>query len=93
MNDETREKIWSNQCIDIWGLVTVDQHTVDKEQRIYAEKTADRKPRVAKTMNNWLQAFAVLGCVMGQKHPERCSELFVYLDSVYSAYKSHGGPA
>lgn len=30
-------------------------------------------------MNNWLQAFAVLGCVMGLKHRERCSELLVIL--------------
>lgn len=51
------------------------------------------KPKVAKTMNNWLQAFSVLGCVMGEKHPERCSELFIYLDFIYSAYKSHGGLA
>lgn len=36
-------------------------------------------------MCNWLQAFSVLGCIMGQKHPERCSELFIYMDLVYNA--------
>lgn len=41
-------------------------------------------------MNNWIQ---VLGCDMGQKHLERCSELFVYMDMVYKLYKSHGGSA
>lgn len=32
-----------------------------------------------------------LGCIMGQRHPERCSELFVYVDVIYNAYRSHGG--
>lgn len=79
VKEEIKEKIWKN--IDIWGLLTVDQHTVDKERRVFLERPANRKPRVAKTMSNWLQEFSVLGCLMGQKHPERCSELFVYLDS------------
>lgn len=93
LGEETREKIWGNSYVDIWSLVSVDQHTVDRERRVYSEKPVDRKPRVARTMNNWLQAFSVLGCLMGQRHPERCSELFIYMDSVYSAYKSHGGSA
>lgn len=93
LDDATKEKIWGNKYVDIWSLISVDQHTVDRERRVFSEKPADRKPKVARTMNNWLQAFSVLGCVMGQRHPERCSELFVYLDSVYSAYKSHGGSA
>lgn len=93
VDDETREKIWNNLYVDIWSLFIVDQHTVDREQHIFTEKPLDRKRRVAKTMNIWLQAFAVLGCIMGQKQPERCSELFIYMDSVYSAYKKHSGPA
>lgn len=31
LDEETWEKIWSNQYIDIWSLVTVEQHTIDKE--------------------------------------------------------------
>lgn len=91
LGEETREKIWGNSYVDIWSLVSVDQHTVDRERRVYSEKPVDRKPRVARTMNNWLQAFSVLGCLMGQRHPERCSELFIYMDSVYNAYKALGG--
>lgn len=92
IDEAVREKIWSNAYVDVWSLVSADQHTIDKERRV-AEKPAERKLRVARTINNWLQAFAVLGCIMGQKHPERCSELFVYLDMIYSAYKSYGGSA
>lgn len=92
VSEEVRQKIWDNAYVDIWSLITVDQSTVDKERRM-GDRPMDRKPRVAKTIGNWLQAFAVLGCVLGQKHPERCSELFVYLDIIYNAYRSHGGSA
>lgn len=85
-DEEMKVNIWWNQYIDIWSLMTVDQHTIDRECRVYTVR-----PRVAKTMGNWLHAFLVLGCMMGQKHPERCSELFIYMDLVYSAYKFHGG--
>lgn len=93
IDEAVREKIWSNAYVDIWSLISIDQHTVDKERRVVDPRPVDRKVKVAKTMNNWLQAFAVLGCVMGEKHPERCSQLFVYFDTIYNAYKSHGGAA
>lgn len=92
LNADIKEKIWSNQYVDIWSLVTIDQHGVNKKRRLMESKY-DCKPKVGKTMNNWLQAFAVLGCVMGHKHPERCSQLFVYLDTIYNTYKMHGGLA
>lgn len=87
--DDTKQLIWDNKYIDIWSLVTVDQETVDKEWR--AERFSFRRPRVAKTISNWLQAFAVLGCIMGRKHPERCSELFRYMDLIYTAQRTYGG--
>lgn len=51
--------------VDIWSLITVDHHTVDRERLVCSEKPADRKPQVACSMNNWLQSFSILGCVMG----------------------------
>lgn len=30
---------------------------------------------------------------MGQMHPERCSELFMYIDLVYRAFTTHGRSA
>lgn len=56
VEEEVKEKIWNNQYVDIWGLLTVDQHTVNKERRVFLERPADREPRVAKTMSNWLLA-------------------------------------
>lgn len=89
LDSETREKIGSNQYVDIWCLLTII-NPVDKEHRVPDSKY-DRKPHVPKTMNNWLQAFTVLGCIMGQKHPKQCSQLFIYLDTIYNTYKTHGG--
>lgn len=65
VDEEMKEKIWNNSYMGIWSLVMVDQHTIDRERHIFMEKPTDRKPWVTKTMKNWLQAFAVLGCVMG----------------------------
>lgn len=67
--------------------MTIDQHAIYKERKVYADA------EVAKAIANWLQEFLVLGCIMGQKHLERCSEFFTYMDLVYSAYKFHGGVA
>lgn len=41
-------------------------------------------------MNNWLQAFDILGCVMGQKHPECCFELCFFMDK-NPTVAQHGG--
>lgn len=32
IDDMVKEKIWSNSYVDMWSLVSVDQHTVDKER-------------------------------------------------------------
>ncbi|CAJ0927860.1 unnamed protein product [Ranitomeya imitator] len=69
LDSAIKEQIWANDFIDIWSLVSTDQHSVDRERRL-GDKTYERKPKVAKTINNWLQAFAVLGCITGEKHPE-----------------------
>ncbi|XP_069813242.1 uncharacterized protein [Dendropsophus ebraccatus] len=93
VDSDTKDKIWANQYIDIWSLISVEQPSIDRERRFPDSRPYDRRPKPAKTMNNWIQAFAVMGCVMGQRHPERCQELFIYFDTIYNAYKSHGGSA
>lgn len=47
-------------------MVSVEQHMGENEDRTYSEKPANRKPKY-----NWLQAFSVLSCMMGQKHLKR----------------------
>lgn len=66
LSEETWQNIWDNSYVD----------TVNKERR-WVEKPSDRNVKIAKTIVNWLQAFAVLGCIMGQKHN--------YMDVVYNA--------
>lgn len=36
---------------------------------------------------NWLQAFAVLVSVMGEKETEHCLALFCYMDAIGEAYR------
>lgn len=79
--------------MDIWSLPTIDQHKVDREMFMYEPKASERKLQGAKTMNNWLQVFYVLDCIMGHKHPQQCSKLFIHTDYIYNAYKAHGGAA
>ncbi|CAJ0965788.1 unnamed protein product, partial [Ranitomeya imitator] len=55
LDSAIKEHIWANDFIDIWSLVSTDQHSVDRERRL-GDKTYERKPKVAKTINNWLQA-------------------------------------
>lgn len=31
VDDDTRKIIWGNQFIDIWSLVSIDRHMVDRE--------------------------------------------------------------
>lgn len=37
---------------------------------------------IPRTFSNWLQAFAILASVIGEKAPEHCSGLFCYMDSI-----------
>lgn len=45
------------------------------------------------TFPNWLQAFAIMASVIGEKNPEHCSALFCYLDAAGEAYRVYGGTA
>lgn len=48
---------------------------------------------IPRTFSNWLQAFAILASVIGEKAPEHCSGLFGYMDSIGEAYRVYGGVA
>lgn len=48
VDTDNKEKIWSNGCVDIWSLVSVDQHTVDREWHVFSEKpscVSQRSPK------------------------------------------------
>lgn len=45
------------------------------------------------TFVNWLQAFAIMVSVIGEKNPEHCSALFCYMDAIGEAHRVYGGTA
>lgn len=56
--------------------MSVEQHAIDKECREYSDIPDNKKPKVAKTMGNWLQASAVL--CDGSEAP-RAAPLFIWI--------------
>ncbi|XP_075694192.1 uncharacterized protein LOC142660963 isoform X1 [Rhinoderma darwinii] len=91
LSAEIKDKIWRNEFVDIWSLVSVEQVTVDKERGF--ERGSDRKAKVAKTFGNWVQCYATLAHVICQRYPGKGAELFVYFDTIFSAHRLHGGAA
>ncbi|XP_066437364.1 uncharacterized protein [Eleutherodactylus coqui] len=87
--EDTIEKIKGGVYVDIWSLLSVEHVSVDKER--FAER--DKKPKVAKTFSNWLQAMLTLAHVICQYQPGKGPELLVYINTIHSAYKLHGGAA
>lgn len=70
--------LWKNSKPD-------DSKKEDEEKRRYR--------LISCTFTNWLQAFAIMASVIGEKQPEHCSALFCYQDSIGEAYRVYGGTA
>lgn len=51
----------------------------------------DRRRPVARSFNNWLQAFCIYASVVGERSPEKCVGMFQHIDIVLEAYKNFGG--
>ncbi|XP_066445350.1 ovochymase-1 [Eleutherodactylus coqui] len=64
---------------------------MDKERT--TERGTDKKPKIVKTFGNWLQAYLILVHVTCQHQPLKGPEMMVYLNTIYSAYRLHGGSA
>lgn len=93
---EVREKIW-------WGggyveitLLPLEKFNLDRMKPEESKKEDEEKRRywlIPRTFSNWLQAFAILASVIGEKAQENCSPLFCYLDSIGKARRVYGGIA
>lgn len=95
---EQREKIWRREYLDIFTLLPLDRFPVErwekgKEHRKEEDEDRRRYRLIPRTFSNWLQAFSILGSVVGERSPELCSSLFCYMDVVGEAYRVYGGSA
>ncbi|KAM9308277.1 uncharacterized protein PAF06_012463 [Gastrophryne carolinensis] len=89
---EVKEKIWKREYIDIFTLLPLERFNVDRWKEGGEGRKEEEEDR-RRTFGNWLQAFAIMGSVIGEKSPGECSALFCYLDAVWEAHRVYGGTA
>lgn len=93
---EVREKIWKGEYVEIFTLLPLEKFNLDRLKPVEGKKEDEEKRRyrlIPRTFQNWLQAFAILASVVGEKVPEHCSALFVYLEAISEAHRTYGGMA
>ncbi|PIO30965.1 hypothetical protein AB205_0195640, partial [Aquarana catesbeiana] len=93
---EVKEKIWKGEYVEIFTLLPLEKFNLDRlkpEERKKEDEEKRRYRLIPRTFSNWLQAFAILASVVGEKAPEHCSTLFVYLDAISEAHRTYGGVA
>ncbi|KAM3932714.1 uncharacterized protein RB166_005734 [Leptodactylus fuscus] len=96
LKQEVREKIWKGEYVEIFSLLPLEKFNLDRVKPDECKKEEEERRRyrlIPRTFSNWLQAFAILASVVGEKAPENCSALFTYMDSIGEAYRVYGGNA
>lgn len=87
----TKDKIWNGEFIDLLSLLPSQ-----KEYYSHIEKEKldnNKKKTIARTFNNWLQAFVIYASVVCKRFPELSPGLFQHVDVILEAYRSFGGLA
>lgn len=80
--------------MEIFTLLPLEKFNLDILKPEESKKDDEEKrwyQLIPRTFANWLQAFTILGSVIGEKAPEHCSALFVYLEAISEAHRTYGG--
>lgn len=96
LKPEVRDKIWKGEYVEIFSLLPLEKFNLDRVKPDESKKEEEERRRyrlIPRTFANWLQAFAILASVIGEKAPDNCSALFCYLDSIGEAHRVYGGMA
>lgn len=95
LKPEVRDRIWRGDYVEIFSLLPLEKFNLDHIRPDESKKDEEERRRylIPHTFSNWLQAFAILASVMGEKAPEHCSALYCYLDAIGEAYRVYGGNA
>ncbi|KAJ1144623.1 hypothetical protein NDU88_010920 [Pleurodeles waltl] len=85
---QARERIWNREFIDIFSLLTFDKEGADitvpsKEVEKHKWK---RKVKPEESIDNWLEAFAMLSTVIMEKFPKQGPALCKYNRVIYEEY-------
>ena len=87
--DKIRQKIWSNQYIDLSVLLDPTQHqscslTIISDPGEPIRFGPASKPKVISALGQWCSAFEIFITVYCQKYPEALSSLMTYMNSIKS---------
>ncbi|KAM4036384.1 LOW QUALITY PROTEIN: uncharacterized protein ACNLHF_015315 [Anomaloglossus baeobatrachus] len=98
LKKEVREKIWKGEYVEIFSLLPLEKFNLDKVKPSDSKKEKEEEEKrryrlIPRSFSNWLQAFAILASVVGEKEPEHCYALFGYMDAIGEAYRTYGGLA
>ncbi|PIO11577.1 hypothetical protein AB205_0155200, partial [Aquarana catesbeiana] len=96
LKTEIKEKIWKGEYVEIFTLLPLEKLNLDRLKPVEGKKEDEENRRyrlIPRTFVNWLQAFAILASVVGEKAPENCSALFFYLEAISEAHRTYGGMA
>lgn len=96
LKQEVRDKLWKGEYFDIFSLLPLEKFNLDRVKPDDSKKEDEEKRRyrlIPRTFTNWLQAFAIMASVIGEKQREHCSALFCYQDAIGEAYRVYGGTA
>ncbi|KAJ1164530.1 hypothetical protein NDU88_004967 [Pleurodeles waltl] len=90
---EARERIWNREVIDTFSLLTFAKEGADitiPSKEVEKQKWK-RKVKPEDSIDNWLEAFAMLSTVIMEKFPEQGPALCKYNRVIYEEYTRNGG--
>lgn len=97
LKQEVNEQIWRGEYVEIFSLLPLENFILDRGKLDYSKKEEEEEKwkyrLIPRSFANWLQVFAILASVIGERAPENCSALFCYLDAIGKAYRVYGGLA
>lgn len=78
LKSEAREKIWRGDYVEICSMLPLEKCNLDWVKPNESEEEEWRWYRLILCMfSNWLQTFAILYSIIGEKAQDNCSMLFV----------------
>lgn len=96
LKQEVRDKIMKGEYVEIFSLLPLEKFNLDRVKPDDSKKEDEEKRSyrlIPRTFVNWLQAFAIMASIIGEKNPEHCSALFCYMDAIGEAHNVYGGTA
>lgn len=86
-------KIWKGDYVEIFSQLPLECFNLNRPHREEKKDERHRYLLIPRTFTNWLQVFAILTSVIGEKAPENCSAFMCYLDAIGEVYRVYSGQA